>query len=339
MPSETTKPWRVHEDEFPGMVPIRTQLRFLLRYAILAPSFRNTQPWRFELAGNVVHLFADRSRQQAIADPTARELYLSLGCALENLLAAAEHFGFRHDVTYCPWSVEGPAASVAFTHGGQRSAARAGITLEAIVRRHNDNGRHLPAPVPDEVRARLAACCVEPDLRLYLTDDHFFRRWVDELTLEADRLEFASPAYRDELGDWIGRGTLGAPLVVSKLTRLAVKHLDLGEAVAAVDQNRLKSAPLLGIVGSTDDDPGSQLRSGQLFERVWLTATGMGLSVHPLSSILQVPGLRKALAELLPEAKVVPQHLFRLGYTPTNRAEPRHTPRREVDEVVAPADQ
>ena len=30
--------WEVSEQEFPGTMPIELQLRFLLRYAILAPS-------------------------------------------------------------------------------------------------------------------------------------------------------------------------------------------------------------------------------------------------------------------------------------------------------------
>ena len=84
--------------DFPHIYPIQEQLRFLLRYAILAPSTRNTQPWRFGVDGNQVAVRADLARAQPIADDDLRELYLSLGCAIENLLVAAEQFGFRHSI-------------------------------------------------------------------------------------------------------------------------------------------------------------------------------------------------------------------------------------------------
>ena len=39
--------WDVSEQDFPSTSPIETQLGFLLRYAILAPSAKNSQPWGF----------------------------------------------------------------------------------------------------------------------------------------------------------------------------------------------------------------------------------------------------------------------------------------------------
>ena len=205
--------------------PIETQLRFLLRYAILAPSTKNSQPWAFSVQGNRVHIIADLRRGQLIADPGRRELYISLGCALENLLVAAEHFGFRHGVSYFPEPGNDElAVTVLFAPGGVPSYARAGATLSAIVRRHNDNSVFRDAPVPDELRRRLIACCVEPELRVNLTDDRHFRRWIEALTLQADRIEFANPAFRKELGYWIGQGVFGAPPLLAGLGQLAVSR-------------------------------------------------------------------------------------------------------------------
>ncbi len=75
--------WDLSERDFPRAGPIDLQLRFLLRYAILAPSVKNTQPWSFTVASNRVHLAAARNRDLPVADPHQRELYISLGCALE----------------------------------------------------------------------------------------------------------------------------------------------------------------------------------------------------------------------------------------------------------------
>ena len=55
------------------------QLRYVLRYAALSPSTRNTQPWRFGIVGDALELRADRSRALAVLDPEGRELVMSCG--------------------------------------------------------------------------------------------------------------------------------------------------------------------------------------------------------------------------------------------------------------------
>jgi hypothetical protein len=331
----TKDAWETSEQDFPGAAPIEQQLRFLLRYAILAPSTRNTQPWRFTVEENTVRLFADSERGQPVADPDERELYISLGCSLENLLVAAEHFGFRHEVTYFPESGSAAlAASVAFEPGGTPSPARAGITLDTIARRHNDNSAYRSEPVPEEVRRRLQACRVEAELRLDLTDSHFFHRWAEQLTIEADHLEFANPEFREELGYWIRHGVFGIPKVLSKLGSLAVSRLDLGDPVAKQDQKIVESAALIGLVSATSDTHLAHVRTGQLFERLWLTATAMAVSIHPMSQTMRHPELRAAMAELIPARGWLPQHLFRVGYS-FREGEPfHHTPRRPLEEVL-----
>jgi nitroreductase len=329
----TTDVWNVSEEDFPRTSPIETQLGFLLRYAILAPSTRNSQPWAFSIQGNRIHLLADLHRGQTIADPDRRELYISLGCALENLLVAAEHFGFRHGVSYFPEPrQEELAATVFFTHGGVPAEARAGATLSAILHRHNDNSVFRRAPLPEQLRRRLMACCVEEDLRVHLTDDHHFRRWIDALTLEADRIEFADPAFRKELGYWIGQGVFGAPPLMARVERAAVSRLDLGEAVAQQDHAIVESAALLGLICAGGDSHLVHVRVGQLFERVWLTATAMGLTIHPMSQTMRRRELRAAVEELLPSPGWTPQHLFRVGFSA--QRDERHTPRRPVDDVL-----
>ena len=325
--------WEVSELDFPKTAPIETQLGFLLRYAILAPSTKNSQPWAFSVQANRVHLLAEVERGQPIADPDRRELYISLGCALENLLVAAEHFGFRHGVTYFPERGQDElVATVLFAPGGVPSHARAGATLNAILRRHNDNSVFRDAPVPAEVRRRLVACCTEPELRISLTSDRQFRRWINALTVQADRTEFADPAFRKELGYWIGQGVFGAPPLMAGLGGLAVSKIDLGETVAQQDHAIVESAAVLGLITAEGDNHLAHVRTGQLFERLWLTATAMGVSVHPMSQTMRRPELRAAVTELLPYPGWIPQHLFRVGYSA--RKEEYHTPRRPVEDVL-----
>lgn len=50
----TQSVWDITEDEFPDGSPLGEQAKFLLRYAILAPSSHSSQPWRFEIRDEAI---------------------------------------------------------------------------------------------------------------------------------------------------------------------------------------------------------------------------------------------------------------------------------------------
>jgi hypothetical protein len=328
-----SSPWEVYQDNFPADFPVQEQLKFLLQYAILAPSTKNTQPWRFSVAGNTVSLFADLSRWQTVADRERRELYISLGCALENLLVAGEQFGFRHEVSYFPQAAnEELAAIVTFLPGGTPSIYRTGIVLASITARHTQHGPYRDEPVTEEVQRRLLHCCGAPGLRVDLTDDPDIRSRVVELNLHADEMEFADPEFRKELGYWVGQGVLGTPRPLSRVAGLLLCRLNLGRAIGKRNAALLSSAPLIGLISARTDDPTSQVGTGQALERLWLHATRIGIALQPMSQALEIPSLRAELARVIPESGWIPEQVFRIGYA--MRPAEQHTPRRPLDQVL-----
>ena len=68
-------------------------MRQLIAAAVAAPSVHNTQPWLFRIDDDIIHLYADASRQLQAQDPDGRALLMSCGAALLNLRLAAEHYG------------------------------------------------------------------------------------------------------------------------------------------------------------------------------------------------------------------------------------------------------
>ena len=89
-------------EDFPHEGTTFEKWKFLLQYAVLAPSSHNTQPWLFHVRGNDLELYADRTRSCHIVDPDGRELIMSCGCALFHLRSAMAHFGYFGGVTVLP---------------------------------------------------------------------------------------------------------------------------------------------------------------------------------------------------------------------------------------------
>ena len=72
----------------------------LVRYATLAPSGHNTQPWRFQLRTGQITILPDISRRTPIVDPDDHHLFVGLGCAAENLVLAAAARGLPGEASF-----------------------------------------------------------------------------------------------------------------------------------------------------------------------------------------------------------------------------------------------
>jgi len=341
--------------DFPEDGDFEARAKFLLEYAIQAPSSHNSQPWRFAIGDGHIQLFADESRQLEVADPDGRELYLSVGCALENLVVAAERFGFAPSVEYehddggrRPGrehdELPDDSAAGEETDGQTRLAAT--VTLEgeadtsgggdaelfdAITERRTN---HLPfedRAVPDSSFERFEGCVMGAGVGLEFVTEPSTKAEIAALQTRADERQFDDPEYRAELGYWIGTGALGANWIAARIGQVAVRYLDLGEREGRKNSKLVTSAPAVVVITAEDDDRKSRLRVGRTFERMALTATTADLAVHPMSQILEVPELRSRLKEVVGIEDATPVHLFRVGFAESDST---RTPRRPVEAVL-----
>ncbi len=307
------------------------KLLFCLEYAILAPSSHNTQPWMFKIVGeDTIEVYADDSRHLKIADADKRELYISVGCALENLLIAAEYHGYDARVNYFPNPInENLVATIHFNQSAEHRILPE--MFEAIYERRTNHNEFTKEPISPEDQQRLQNCCREDGIWLFLTSETETRRKVEDLITRADALQFADPKFREELGYWIGQGVFGASWLIAKISQFAVTHINLGNSTAKKDSEVLMSSPVLGVICSEKNDRQTQVQVGQIFERIYLKATTLGISLQPMSQIVQVPDIKAELAKLLPDSNAFPQQPFRLGF---GESDSKRTPRRPLEEVL-----
>ena len=324
--------WNVDEYDFPRHGILDEKLKFLLNYAVLAPSLHNTQPWNFTVRGNEIRVLANRNRHLPIADPDSRELYISVGCALENLLIAAKHFGLNASVTYFPdpkdevW-----VATITFKENGQTSSLADQELFHAISLRHTSRQTYANKPLNERDVERLRVCLQEASITLQLTDDYEVKQQVDALVISADITQFADPDYRDELNKWITQGEFGYRWLIARVGQLATTYLASHHKPTKPDADIVLNAPMLALLSTASDGRLAQVQSGQVFERIALHATTLNIGIQPLSQILQVSELKPELSKLFNGATAYPQMAFRLGYTDVAQDA---TARKQVDSVI-----
>ena len=160
-----------------------------------------------------------------------------------------------------------------------------------------------------------------------MTGDTEIKRKADELASCADAIQFADPDFRREMSRWADQGPFGTPWLLAKLAQLSLSYLHQGNRVAKKDCELLMRAPVFAMICSKDNDRLSQVKVGQVFERIYLTATALDIRLQPLSQMTELPEIRAELASLIAESDMVPQQPFRLGYA---EAEAERTPRRPL---------
>jgi nitroreductase len=324
----TTDVWKVDAQEFPADAPLTDRARFLLRYAILAPSSHNSQPWEFVVEDGHIEIHAVEERWLEVADRDKRELYISLGCAVENLCIAAEQFGFDFEIAYHDDTIP---VVVRLQPDSDTSSDRSPDLFDPITERSTNHHLFRDKSLDDSVRDVLRDCILEDDVTLELIDDSKRKDLIAELQAEADRLQMDDPDYRKELGYWIGIGALGDSWLKARIGQVVVSYLDIGDREAKKNSKLIQSAPVVGVLMTDSDDPSARIKTGQVFERMSLIVTRNGGAVHPMSQILERPEMREELTSILDGDGELPQHLFRLGYP---QEEQGHIPRWPLEKFL-----
>lgn len=329
-PKASVDAWQVKESDFPVNSSNEERLLFLLNYAILAPSSYNTQPWKFNVSDNEIEVFSDKTRWLTVADADQREFYISIGCAMENLLIAAEHFGYLNNVQYFPEPNRTDlVASIRLIPGGKLETSDPGL-FQAILARHTNRQPYENRTFP-ESDLQLLNNTTEKGLGLYVTSNPKIKSEFRDLEVRANKIQYDNVEYKSELGYWLGQGMMGPTGIQAKIAQFEVLFLDVGKDQTRKDSALLNSTLTLGFVTSRENDKTSQVKAGQLLERVWLTATARNIRVQPMSQALEVPQTKAELERLVPDNGSYVQQIFRLGYAPP---ETEYTPRRPLEEVL-----
>lgn len=289
------------EDDSSVAPPVMSgQLRSILGYASLAPSGHNAQPWRVRVGDGELSIGSDQARWLPKVDPTNREVTLSLGAFVENLLIAAPAFGYGADIEVMAPSPSGDAIRVRLEPAAPRLTQLEKLRVRRTIRVGHST-RELSTA---DVAALRTAAGVE-----YA---HFFARTskqgrlLAEGTLEANIAQTARDDAQEELADWIrwsdvdarARRTGFTPesLEITGLAGWYVRHfMDrkavLGkrfraQSVARVRQQVARYGGWL-VITSADATAAAIVDAGRRCERMWLSARERSIAVHPMSQMLE----------------------------------------------------
>lgn len=309
-------------------LPSDPSLTDLVRQATLAASGHNTQPWRFALADGAIDIRPDKTRQTPVVDPDDHHLFVSLGCAAENLRIAAGATGRPGEL-----ETQGEIQRYVWAPG----PARPDPLLQAIGARRTCrtlyDGRALS---PGDLN-RLVGAAEAQGVRTVLVTEPSRVAQVRDLVIAGNTAQMDDPAFVAELKHWLrynprdamARGdglyspASGNPAVPGRLGGLAFD----GFVTARSENDRYarQIASSSGIIVFFADraDPEGWAAVGRACQRFMLTATALDIRYAFLNQPVEVPALRPDLAALVGEPGLRPDLLLRFGRGPVLPLSPR----------------
>jgi len=329
--------WMVLESDFPSEGTTEEKLRFLLRYAILAPSGSNTQPWKFAINANTVSVFADLKRSLPFVDPSNRTLFMSVGCALANLQVAGEHFGLVSQSDYYPHG-QGSELVADVKFQPHKKLDKENL-FHQIARRHTIKNRYENREIDASILEDLRTGMDDTGVYLHYFDDERSKSKIAGIVARAHHLQLARKEFRRNLGEWLRSNwttepdgmplyTFGVPDAVSLGFPAAFKEFDLSDTVIYRDSGLIHCCSALGILATDGDDRLSWTRCGEALEKFLLRATKHDIRASFFSQPISLMELREEIDGMTNLGCA--QLLFSLGY-----ADPvKSTPRRALEDFM-----
>lgn len=285
---------------------------------------------------NAIEIHPDYTRHLPVVDPNDRELWISLGCALENLLVATRVVGYVPEVTYpdttdfihIRLTVDTPQSSPLF---------------EAIPLRQSTRTEYDGQLVKTDDLDQVQALPLEPGVSLRFVTNPTDLETTLEYVNQGNLSQYADKGFIDELIYWLrfnkkeALASLdglysrcsGNPEVPSWLGKMFVAGAK-PQQQADADARKLRSSPGAVVVASESDDKTAWVRAGQVYERMALKMTSLNIKSALLNQPIEVRELRSQFQSAMGLGLSLPQLLVRFGYA---EAMPRSL-RRPVEQVI-----
>lgn len=280
----------------------REDVERILKLAAHAPSGDNSQPWRFEVRGDAVDLYNVPGKDYSPYNFKERGSLFANGALIENIVIAASASGYAVLVALFPDRTKADqVARLTFKKDGA-SVDPLAAQIEA---RTTNRKPYKKSPLLPEHRGALlnAARAADFGEMRFVDDPARIMRFSETVSL-SDRLIFEEKSIHDAIFAslrWTrkeeGRGmfvkTMELPPPVQLLLRALknwsvlafLNHVRISRIIAAQSARGYAASSAIGMVvmpGNTDE---SYVKAGRLFERVWLTAARLGVSIQPVTAL------------------------------------------------------
>lgn len=307
-------------------------------YASKAPSGHNTQPWKFHIAANTITIIPNLEVALPVVDSDNRELFISLGCAVENLLISASHFGYTAYIIEC--NKQGITAELTKTEAMIEDAL-----FSQIEKRQTNRSIFNGKKISDEVLKQIQTIRKEDSVQFYFAEMGTpFANIITEYIMKGNEIQMNDALFKKELLSWMRfnrkqvEATLdglcyqvfGNPPLPTILARPIVSQFLKPKVQNKSDKKKIETSSHFVICTTQKNTVEEWINLGRTLQRFLLNITEMEISYAFLNQPCEVTKLVLILQKELPNSREYPTLIIRIGY-----ANPvPYSPRKKIESLL-----
>lgn len=312
----------------------------IIRYAASAPSGHNTQPWKFIPSKERITIIPDFTRSLPVVDSDNHALHISLGCALENLIVAANHYNYETAVII---NQDSGTASIEVTLGKVAETEKTGL-FEYLLKRQVTRNRYSEQEVDEKILERITEGCSGDMVKMMIFKTENEIATLTPYIIDGSDLQFNNRKFVDELvswcrfsekeamkrGDGIWSSSMGLPAMGRTLGSFIMKNMVSASSEAKRWEKLIARTAGFVMFMTDQDNPSGWIRLGQYYQRFALQATRYNISHAHVNMPCEEPEVRNRLIGDFGLGEMVPMLLIRYGYS---RPLP-YSFRRNLNEII-----
>ena len=318
--------------------PMNTDFLNLVRYASKAPSGHNTQPWMFRINEETITIIPDFKVSLPVVDTNNRELYISLGCAAENLCIAAGHFGYEASIT----DQHAKQISIKLAKNNEITVDR---LFRQIEKRQTNRSIYTGDKISGECLKQLQSIYKENQIQLYFTQTGTpFADKIREYIMKGNEIQMNDTAFKDELLSWMRFNRKEAETTQNGLSYELFESPSLPKLIAKPivslflnpkkqnrsDLKKIASSSHFVVFTTSHNTIREWIDLGRTLQRFLLKAAETGIACSFLNQPCEIPRLASELRDKLPVNGEYPTLILRIGYA-------NHMPyskRKEIERIL-----
>jgi hypothetical protein len=309
----------------------------ILDLASLAPSGHNAQPWTVRVIEPKHWIIgSEKKRWLPAVDPENRELHLSIGAFIENLVIAAGTFGYETEIQIIARDPKDTdIADIRLRRGKSTDFPLEKIRKRRTVRSdYTDQemkGDDLKTITKHEAKSCPVADVPSPH-SFFFSNNSAQGKYLQEGTIEANRVQAFRDSAQEELANWIRWSNKDAKKYRNGLTpegmeitgiagfivrnfynRQSVLKKKFREQTVDIVSKQVKTCGGWLVVTSADSKIPTLIEYGRVFENMLLKIREKMIAIHPMTQMLEEEAWKNKVAKELGITGEV-QWILRIGY-------------------------
>ena len=306
-----------------------TNFEQLVYYATRAPSGHNSQPWKFLIneKESTIEIQPDFNFTLPIVDPNHRELYISLGCAAENLWTAATALNYKVNSDILTTAQYQKTIKFWLRKSDQVVSPK---KLAVIEQRQTNRRIYKGQIIPADLISELKHLSQEDDDidAFYFQNGSAQFSMLKEFILLGNSMQMSDPEFKRELLSWIrfnpkevaktqdglSYKVMGAPPLPRWISKLIIGMYLTPKKQNKTDIEKIDSSSHLVLFTSRNNSIEEWIRLGRILQRTLLKCTELGIAHAYLNPPCELPDLAAELQQQLLIHNKFPSIILRIGY-------------------------